>query len=81
MTNGNDTVADGPEIANCFNEYFYSVFTKDDSQPQQPEFVSFISTESISFSVSNVFNVMSTLNTTKATGIDNISPVLLKNVP
>ena len=79
MTNGNDTVTGGPEIANYFNKYFYSVFTKDDSQPQQPEFVSSFSTESISFSVSDVFNIMSTLNTTKATGIDNISPVLLKN--
>ena len=79
MTNGNDTATGGPEIANCFNEYFYSVFTKDDSQPQQREFISSFSTESISFSVSDVFNIMSTLNTTKATGIDNISPVLLKN--
>ena len=79
MTNGNDTVTGGPEIASCFNEYFYSVFTKDDSQPQQPEFVSSFSTESISFSVSDVFNIMSTLNTTKATGIDGISPVLLKS--
>ena len=79
MTNGSDTVTGGPEIANCFNEYFYSVFTRDDSQPQQPEFASSFSAESISFSVSDVFNIMSTLNTTKATGIDNISPVLLKN--
>ena len=55
-----------------------SIFT-DNSQPQLPELVSFFSTESISFSVSNLFNIMSTLNTTKETGIDNISPVLLKN--
>ena len=79
MTNGTITATGNPEIANCFNEYFYSVFTKDDSQSRQPEPLSLFYIEPSSFSVSDVFDIMSTLNTTKATGIDNISPILLKN--
>ena len=57
---------------NCFNEYFYSVFTKDDSQ-QQLKLVSTSSTENISFSMSDVFNIMSTLDTTESTGINHNS--------
>ena len=79
MTNGTDIATGNSEIANCFNEYFYSVFTKDDYQSQQPKPLSSFHTDTISFSVSYVFDIMSTLNTTKATGIDNISPMVLKN--
>ena len=80
MTNGNKTATNDLEIVNCFNDYFYSVFIKEDSQPQQlensepPTVI-----DTISFSVTDVFNHLSTLDTTKATGIDSISPKLLKN--
>ena len=79
MTNGTDMATGNSEIANCFNKYFYSVFTKDDSQSQQPKPLPSFHTDTISFSVSDVFDIMSSLNTTKATRIDNISPILLKN--
>ena len=77
MTDGITTVTSDLNIANCFNKYFYSVFTKssytDPFEDTSPSFAPDI--DNISFSITDVFNILSTLNTSKAMGIDNISPM------
>ena len=81
MTDGITIVTSDLDIANCFNKYFYSVFTKsnytDPSEDTSPSFAPDI--DNIFFSITDVFNILSTLNTSKAMGIDYISPKLLKD--
>ena len=67
--------------ATLFNRYFYSVFSQnvyslpafDDMSPTN----SII--DSISITEDEVFNTLTSLDSTKATGIDEISPAVLKH--
>ena len=69
------------DIATLFNKYFYSVFTPDTSNLQP--FCNFSSIanslHSISISESDVFDALSSLDPSKAKGIDDISPSVLKS--
>jgi len=62
--------------ANIFNDYFYSVFTQalpDYSPPSNTTTVPI----NISISEEDVYNVLINLDTTKATGPNNIPPIVL----
>ena len=67
--------------ATLFNKYFYSVFSE--SSYVLPQFQDMPSTnsttDSINFTEDEVYSALSSLDSTKATGIDGISPAVLKN--
>ena len=67
--------------ANLFNKYFYSVFSR--STYSLPNFESMpqasVSLDSIYISEEDVYDVLLSLDPHKATGIDGISPAILKH--
>ena len=75
-------VTSDPTKANLFNQYFVSVFTKEDlsSLPEGPRYPTSDSFtfDHLSVSPSDVFSELSVLDTDKACGPDGICPRLLK---
>ena len=67
-------------IPSLFNDYFVSVFTKEDLSclPNIPSFGSGFTLDQLSVTPSEVFSELSSLNTGKACGPDGICPRLLK---
>ena len=67
--------------AELFNQYFFSVFTRTTSLEPNPNDLSIpaSSLDSINLTESDVFNALVNLNPLKATGIDYIAPIILKN--
>ena len=67
--------------AELFNQYFYSVFTHSDFPMPDPMdmHVPVDSLNLINFTEQEVFDALINLNPNKASGIDNIAPVVLKN--
>ena len=67
--------------ANAFNQYFYSIFKHDTSttldNEGMPSTHGCIS--SIDISIEEVFDALTNLDTSKASGLDNIGPGILKN--
>ena len=76
----NEPVTDDSATASLFNQYFVSVFTKEDlsSLPEVPPFCSGFTLDQFSVTPSEVFTELSALNTCKACGPDGICPRLLK---
>ncbi|XP_011406763.1 PREDICTED: uncharacterized protein LOC105314349 [Amphimedon queenslandica] len=77
----NNQCAENPrDIANLFNEFFYSVFDKGSSaNVAPPQYLPDSSLCSISISIQDTFEALCHLNPTKAMGWDNISPSVLKH--
>ena len=65
--------------ANLFNQYFYSVFTSLPPVPEHTDISSHLSIlNSLDFSKDEVYSALNQLDPSKATGIDTISPKVLK---
>jgi len=83
LTNDNNTTADtDTDIANCFNQYFASVFTAEDLSNLPASSDSQLSDElvpcaDISFDTDVVLKALSKLRSDKAMGPDGVSPRLL----
>ena len=75
-------VSDSFDRANCFNDYFASVFTVDNNIT--PHIVSrvpeHVSLNNINFSHTTVYNILRKLNPKSSGGPDHIPPILLKNI-
>ena len=66
--------------ANLFNQYFYSVFTPSSTVPVPTIATSYISEiNTLVFNEDEVYSALSQLDPNKATGIDTISPRVLKD--
>ena len=66
--------------ANLFNQYFYSVFTPSSTVPVPTIATSYISEiNTLVFNEDEVYSALSQLDPNKATGIDKISPRVLKH--
>jgi hypothetical protein len=76
----NDTQADNPaSIAESFNSFFQSVFTKDDDTDLPPFDTRIIDQLcAISFNYIDTLQVLLSIDTNKAVGPDNVSGLLLK---
>jgi hypothetical protein len=75
-------VSDPVDRANCFNDFFGSVFTVDNNilphiDSRVPEHVSL---NYITFTRTEVFKILKQLNAKSAGGPDHIPPILLKNI-
>ena len=68
--------------ANCFNDFFASVFSVDNGITPQPKqrSVDNVSLNSIYFSTGDVLRILKRLNVKSAGGPDYLSPILLKNI-
>ena len=66
--------------SSLFNQYFVSVFTKEDlsSLPEVSPFCSGFTLDQFSVTPSEIFAKLSALNTGQACGLDGICPRLLK---
>lgn len=80
MSLNSEVVSTPQEKAEVFNKYFHSVLSKSSSDlPVLDSYCSHPDTlNSINIEVSEVYNAMASLDPTKAMGIDNISPKILK---
>ena len=82
MSYNDTTESNDSEKAEIFNEYFYSVFTHSNLEFAEDN-VDITSTtgvlNDIVISESEVLEMLTSLQPNKASGIDNISPKLLKN--
>jgi len=73
------TASSDASRANLFNQYFYSVFTAPSTTPHPPSASLHPNTlNSLVFTEDEVYSVLSQLDPNKATGIDTISPKILK---
>ena len=75
MTKKNLSASGDLGKARLFSEYFYSVFTKDDSPPNIPD--TSMPThvlQDIEISHVEVFTILSSLDITKSAGLDDINP-------
>ena len=80
MCYGDQTATDGLEKARLFNEYFFSVFLKDqNSWFTCPSNNNILLLHDIETSTIEVYEILSTLDVTKAPGIDGISPAVLRH--
>ena len=78
MYYGKQMATDDLDKAKLFNEYFFSVFLKDqNSRFTCPSNNSVHSLHEIEISTTEVYEILSTLDITKAPGIDGISPAVL----
>ena len=75
-------LTDPVDRANCFNNFFASVFTTDNNiiPPVVTRVPDHVSLSSITFSRTDVFTKLKKLNAKSAGGPDHISPRLLKNI-
>ena len=75
-------ISDPVDQANCFNDFFASVFVKDnDVTPHIDSRVpDHVSLNNITFSRTDVFKILKGLNARSAGGPDHIPPILLKNI-
>ena len=72
-TGDGTTISDPFELANCFNDFFASVYTVDNNvipsiDPRVPDHVSF---NYIAFTRTNVFKILNKLNAKSAGGPDH----------
>ena len=80
MCYGDQTATDDLEKARLFNEYFFSVFLKDqNSWFTCPSNNNILLLHDIEISTIEVYEILSTLDVTKAPGIDGISPAVLRH--
>ena len=81
LCDGSTTADTDDSKAELFNKYFYSVFTRSDFHVPNPDDLPLPenSLNSISLTVQEVLNALTNLNPNKASGIDNIPPILLKS--
>ena len=80
-TSDGTIVTDPAKMSNVFNDYFATVFTKDDgSNPplvqRSPNFL-----EEVTFTPDVVFSTLRSLRMTKSCGPDGIPNILLKAAP
>ena len=73
-------ISDPVTLANCFNDFFASVFTSDnnimpDIKSRVPDNVSL---NGINFTTSGVLKILKKLNEISAGGLDLLPPILLK---
>ena len=75
-------LTDPVDRANCFNNFFASVFTTDNNiiPPVVTRVPDHVSLSSITFSRTDVFTKLKKLNAKSTGGPDHISPRLLKNI-
>ena len=67
--------------AQLFNNFFYSIFNNS-CNPDEPPLTGCVSSNAlsnISFTSKDVYKILISLDPSKAMGIDNINPKLLKN--
>ena len=81
LHNDSTEVTTDMDKANAFSEYFYSIFKHDTSttldnggMPSTHDCIS-----SIDISIKEVFDALANLDPSKASGLDNIGPNILKN--
>ena len=70
------------ENANLFNKFFYSIFTRSSTDPNNIDnLTSDVPTPltELNFTQDDVYDILASLDATKATGIDGIGPQILKN--
>ena len=81
-TGDGTTIFDPFELANCFNDFFASVYMVDNNvipsiNPRVPDHVSL---NYIAFTRTNVFKILNKLNAKSAGVPDHLPPILLKNI-
>ena len=80
MCCGDQMATDDLEKARLFNEYFFSVFLKDqNSWFTCPSNNNVLLLHDIEISTIEVYEILSTLDVTKAPGINDISPAVLRH--
>ena len=80
MFHNSSLASNNQEKAQLFNKYFYSVFSTDNDTPDTvpPTYTSANILQDIEVNEMEVLTILNSLDINKATGIDNISPKVLR---
>lgn len=76
---GNSSIRDDSAIADCFADFFESVYVASDGNRRDERYEQFNCVDNIDISNGEVFKSISSLHTNSCPGSDGIPPIFLKS--
>lgn len=80
LVHNNNTLSDGVDMANCFADFFESIYSKNNNTPFVCDYNHDLGTfANMEISISEIYESLNSLKSNGGSGVDDISPINFKS--